>query len=92
MNNNRVHKGFGMVSNTVIRDPEISLREKAVYAYLSSYANANNELTVSVNRIASECGITQSTVKRILEQLKEKNIILRIRRDSKQSYKTILLK
>lgn len=90
--NYRIEKGFGMVSNTVIRDPELSLREKAMYAYLSSYANSNNELTVSINRIASECGITPSTVKRILEQLKEKNVITRVRRDIKQSFKTILLK
>lgn len=92
MNNYRIEKGFGMVSNTVIRDPEISLREKAVYAYLCSYANKDNELTVSVNRISSECGITQSTVKRILEKLRLNGIIKRIPRQSKQSYITILLK
>lgn len=81
-----------MVSNTVIRDPEISLREKAIYAYLSSYANYNNELTVSVNRIAEECGITPSTVKRIVDSLIKKGVIGRIKRGIGQSYKTILLK
>jgi DNA-binding MarR family transcriptional regulator len=90
--NNRVNKGFGMVSNTVIRNPEISLREKAIYAYLSSYANSNNELTVSVNRIAEECGITPSTVKRIVDSLIKKGVIGRIKRGIGQSYKTILLK
>jgi len=29
---NRVKKGFGMVSTTVMRNPELSLGEKALYA------------------------------------------------------------
>jgi len=89
---NRTRKGFGIVSNEVIRDPEISIREKGIYSYLSTYANSDGELTVSVNRIASECGMSYSTAKRILESLVKKNIILREKRLSLQSYKTVLLK
>ena len=50
MKNVRVKGGFGMVSNTVIRDPEISLKDKAIYAYLSTYANGQtNECTVGID-------------------------------------------
>lgn len=90
--NTRIAKGFGMISRDVIRDPEISLREKAIYAYLSSYADQDNELHVSLNRIAAECNVDKSTVKRIFNILKEKGIIVRERRGVGQSYRTILIK
>ena len=90
--NNRTTNGFGIVSNTVMRNPDITLGEKSLYAYLSTYANSNNELFVSVNKIADECGIGQSTVKRYLSNLEKKKIISRISRGHKVTKVTILLK
>lgn len=82
-----------MVSNTILREPELSLGEKGLYAYLSTYANADsNELFVSVNRMASECNIGVSTVKRYLHNLETKGVILRCDRKTGASRKTILLK
>lgn len=90
---NRLKNGFGMVSNTVMRDPELSLGEKALYAYLSTYANSStHELFVSVNKIASECDIGQSTVKRHLATLEKKKVISRVSRGHRMSKITILLK
>ena len=86
--NHRLKDGFGQVSNTVLRDPEFSLGEKALYSYLCTYADSNsNELFVSVNKMASECGIGVSTIKRYLQTLENKNVILRIR----NGYKTITI-
>ena len=90
--NARLKDGFGMVSNTVIRDPELSLREKSIYAYLSSYANSENKCNVGLDRMAAECGVDQSTIKRILSTLKKKGVILRISRGIKTSAITILNK
>ncbi len=89
---NRFKKGFGMVSNSVMRNPDISLRAKALYSYMASYADADTgELTVSINRIASECGIAHSTVKRILKELVNKDVIERKPRGRHDSYITVLL-
>lgn len=91
--NPRLNGGFGMVSRSVMTDPELSIREKALYAYLTSYANSiSNELTVSVNRMAAECGVTQSTIKRSLKVLEDKGIIQRIVLGAKATRKTIVLK
>ncbi len=90
--NNRTKNGFGIVSNTVMRDPDITLGEKSLYAYLSTYADSDNQLFVSVNKIADECGIGQSTVKRYLSNLEKKKIISRISRGHKVTKVTILLK
>ena len=82
-----------MVSNTILREPELSLGEKGLYAYLSTYASADsNELFVSVNRMASECNIGVSTVKRYLHNLETKGVILRCDRKTGTSRKTVLLK
>jgi DNA-binding MarR family transcriptional regulator len=93
ISNKRIAKGFGMVSSDIIRNPDFSLQEKALYAYLSSYADGlTNEVFVSVNRMCAECNITQSTVKRILSSLEKKGVILRENRGSKVTRKTTLLK
>lgn len=91
--NQRIKDGFGMVSNTVLRDPEFSLGEKALYAYLSTYADStSSELFVSINRIASECNIGVSTAKRHLFALEKKGVIKRIRRGHGMSSVTKLIK
>ena len=91
--NIRLSNGFGQVSKAVMQDPNISLRDKGLYAYLSTYADKNNSATiVSVNRMAAECGVTTSTVKRILEDLIERGIVKRIRRGDGQTAVTSLLK
>jgi predicted transcriptional regulator len=90
--NQRIKNGFGMVSNTILREPELSLGEKGLYAYLTTYADGSNELYVSVNRMASECNIGVSTVKRYLHSLETKGVILRSNRTIGASRKTVLLK
>lgn len=92
MKNLRLSKGYGMVSSTVVRDPNLSLRDKGLYAYLASYADVDNTLIVSVNRAAAECDVDPSTIRRILDQLKKAGVIVRETRGAGQSYKTILNK
>lgn len=85
-------KGFGIVSNDIIRNPELTLREKGMYAHLSTYADASTgTLTVSINRIASECGIAHSTAKRILKKLVEKGVVKREYRSRHETHLTTLL-
>lgn len=92
-NNPRITGGFGMVTKSVMTDPELGTREKAVYAYLATYADGTtNELTVSVNRMAAELGVTPSTVKRSLKILEEKQIIDRTSVGHKITRRTVLLK
>jgi DNA-binding MarR family transcriptional regulator len=89
---NRFKLGFGMVSNAVLRNPEVSLQEKALYAYLSTYADTNGELFVGVNKMASELGMGVSSVNRQLKALEDKGIIARISRGYHTSKITKLLK
>jgi len=81
-----------MVTSNVLRNPDISLRDKGLYSYLATYANSDNILTVSINRAANECGVDESTIKRILDSLKKQGIIIREQREQGKSYKTTLVK
>jgi len=91
--NPRLDKGFGQVSNVAMRDPELSLKEKALYAYLSTYVDNNtNETTVAVSRMADECGVSEATIKRSLSILEEKGYISRQFRKYGTSRTTVLLK
>lgn len=89
----RIKNGFGQVSNTVLRDPELSLGEKAMYSYLCTYAHfETDELFISINRIAAEMNISQSTVKRHLYTLEKKGVLMRVKRGHGISSITRLLK
>ena len=91
--NPRLDKGFGQVSNIAMRDPELSLQEKALYAYLSTYINhSTNETNVSVSRMASECSVSEATIKRSLALLELKGYISREYREYGKSRITTLLK
>lgn len=92
-NNRLAHKKYGIVTNDVVRNPNISLREKGLYAYLCSYTSMIDDAsTVSVNKAATECNVDPSTIRRILDQLKKDGILIRESRNSGQSYLTTLLK
>ena len=91
--NYRLKNGFGQVSNNIMRDPEVSLQEKAVYSYLCTYSDAiTNQTYVGIAKMADECGVSQSTIKRILNSLESKRIIVRVTRGNGLTSFTNILK
>ena len=89
----RLKNGFGMVSNDVMRDPNISLKLKGLYGVLATYADKiNNQTFISVNRMALETNINESSVRRYLVEMIELKIISRTRRGKNESWVTTLLK
>lgn len=82
MNNSsiRVKAGFGISSNAVLRNPEISLGEKGLYCYLCSFANEDDTTFVGIHRMATDNGIGYSTALRYLKQLETKGILRREKR------------
>ena len=89
----RLQNGFGLVSNGVMRDPNIPLKLKGLYGLLASYADADKgETFISVNRMAAETNIDDSSVRRYLTALVKLGVISRIRRGKNESWTTKLLK
>lgn len=88
-----LQNGFTQVSNNVVRNPDIPLREKGLYLLLASYAhNETGETTVSVSKMSDECGLDQSSVRRTLDSLINLGLIKRTRRGKNESWITTLLK
>lgn len=91
--NTRLKNGFGQCTVTVLRDPGISTREKALYAYLCTFADSKtNKLNVSVYKMAEELNISKQTVLRSLKQLESMFIISRVSSGRGQAKVTVLLK
>ena len=68
---------FGIVSHEVITDPELSLRSKAIYSMLCTYANKERTCFPSIATLADTGGVHQNTIKRGIKELKDKNYIKR---------------
>lgn len=92
-NNPRLKDGFGQSTSTVMRNPEINLNDKAVYAYLCTFADSqSNQLTVSVFTMAAELGVSRQTIIRSLKRLESSQIIKRVFVSRDQPKTTIILK
>lgn len=93
VSNYRLKGGFGQVSNAVMRDATLSIRDKGFYSYLCTYANSlTNELTLSMSRMTAELETTESTIKRCINSLKNKGVIEREFMGKGRIWKTIILK
>jgi DNA-binding MarR family transcriptional regulator len=68
---------FGLVDADVIQDSELSLRAKAIYALLCTYANRNRECYPSVSSLCNRTGVSRRTMERILKELTDKNYVTR---------------
>lgn len=91
--NTRLNGGFGQCTNTIMRDPGVSIRDKAVYAYLCTFADSrSNQLRVSVYTMAADLDVSKQTIVRSLKSLESKKIISRFSRGRGQCKATVILK
>jgi DNA-binding transcriptional ArsR family regulator len=63
--------GFTQVPNILLRDPTISSNAKVAYAELLSYAWHNNFVFPGQERMASDTGMSKSTVSRATSELED---------------------
>ena len=68
-------KGYGIVFNDTMRNKNISVKAKAVYAYLSSCAGAKNFCFPSRDLICNHLGICQSTLTPLIRELENEGVL-----------------
>lgn len=91
--NPRLKGGFGQCTCNVMKDPTICVRDKALYAYLCTYADSStNQLNVSVFRMAAELNVSRQTVLRSLKLLEMLKIIRRFNQGTGKTKITEILK
>jgi DNA-binding MarR family transcriptional regulator len=69
---------YGIVSRNIILAPEISLQAKALYAALACYANKERSCFPSISTLSNDLNVSISTIKRLIRELKNKNLIQRV--------------
>lgn len=71
---------FGIVNREVILSPDISIKAKALYSVLACYANKERTCFPSISTLSNDLNVSESTIKRLIKELKTKNLIKRIGR------------
>lgn len=66
-----VNQPWGAVPRAVVRDRAVKIAGVRVYTALSAYQGGNDEAWPSVEAIAEWCGVTERTVKKGLQELRE---------------------
>lgn len=67
--------GYGLVDNTIIRDPTLTPEARFIYSLLAGYANKRRECYPSVERLIKESGMSSQRFYKHLELLLKKNIV-----------------
>jgi DNA-binding MarR family transcriptional regulator len=75
---NRKLNRFGKVSQDVMRDHDVSMNAKAVYALLCSYLGEKAYCYPSVSDLSYDLKASKSKIDRALKELNEKDIIERV--------------
>jgi hypothetical protein len=68
--------GWAAIPNWLLRDPDLSPYAKLLYVYLSSRADAHGVSYPSQGTIATETGMSVSTVKRCSKELIDRRILV----------------
>lgn len=63
--------GFGIIPKRVMKDPDLNLQAKGIYAYLCSYAGNKETAFPGVSLITHELGISRNTFYKYLKELKK---------------------
>ncbi len=67
--------GFTQLPNFILRNPELSVGAKTVYALLLSYAWHNSLCFPGQDRLAQDMGLTRPRVTQLLNELQECGLI-----------------
>jgi hypothetical protein len=75
-----LNDGWGFAPRLVMQDPRLSVKEKALYAYILTYAAAGRVAYPDVSTITYHLGISQETYRSLVKQLCTLGYIIRHRK------------
>ena len=67
--------GFTQVPNFILRDPDLSVGAKVVYAMFLSYAWHNNLCFPGQDRLAHDIGMTQPRIAQLIAELQKAGLV-----------------
>tara|TARA_R110002167_G_scaffold177167_2_gene376913 strand:+ start:970 stop:1227 length:258 start_codon:yes stop_codon:yes gene_type:complete len=72
---------FGIVSSDIILNPDVSMQAKGLYSVLACYANKQRSCFPSISTLSNDLNVSERTIKRLINELKTKNLIQRVGRN-----------
>lgn len=72
--------GFGMIPRLAMQDPRMSIKEKALYAYMLCYANAGTSAFPQVSTIISHLKISTDSYQKYMKTLEKLGYIIKTQR------------
>src|SRR5699024_597082 len=73
--NGIMSEGYGIIPKKVMKDKELSIESKAIYAFMASYSGAGKTSFPSVNLITDMLGISRQRFNKHRQQLEDKGYI-----------------
>ncbi len=70
-------KRYGIVTAEVMRDPDLSVTSKAVYALICTFANKEKQCFPSIVTLGELLSVNRRTIERSIKELKEKQYIIK---------------
>jgi len=67
--------GYGLIPRQIMRDQELSIQSKAIYAYLASFAGNTGKAFPSVSLMLRELGVSKDTFYKYMGELERKGAI-----------------
>ncbi len=83
---------FGIIAKSVMLNKNINIIAKAIYAYLSIYANIDKSNYPTRQKIQEDLGISQDTLSKYLKHLEKSKVIIRICERNKGKFTTNIYK
>ncbi|MCC0684059.1 helix-turn-helix domain-containing protein [Clostridioides sp. ZZV14-6345] len=74
-NDSILSDGYGISPKYLMKNPEIPIQSKAIYAYLASYTGNKKYCHPTIETICKDLNINRSTLNKYLKILKEKGFI-----------------
>ena len=71
-----MEKGYGFIPKLIMKDKELTIEAKAIYAYLSSYTGAGNTAYPSIGLMCGDLGISEARFYKHRKLLVEKGYVV----------------
>ena len=89
---NEKNKGYGLVYQNIMRNKNLSIEAKAIYAYLCSYAGNKGECYPKIDLIINELNISKSRFYKHIEQLIQYKVIFKCQKKNKNLWSNTIYK
>lgn len=81
-----LERGYGIIAKKVMRDRNLNVVSKAIYAYICSYAGKGKDAFPSQKLLCEDLGISKNTLGKYIKELKDGGYITAVQHKEKGKF------